>query len=142
MPVGVVLPRAVVVSIERRHGTLVGVTQLPAGAAMPTSGPRLLKPTLVPALRRPATAMTPGTNVLQLAGEPTAPLALPAETTTSAPRLVTDFSAISKAGLQLPVPPRLRLMMSAGKGLLGTGVAEVETDSPAAHSTPAMMSES
>ena len=60
------------------------MTQLPAGAAIPTSSPRLLYPTLVPTLRSPATASTP----LQLPGAATAPLSLPAEATINTPMAV------------------------------------------------------
>ena len=87
------MPRFVVVSIDLRQAPTV-LTQLPAGAEIPTSGPKLLYPTFVPTLRSPATAITPGTDALQLAGAPTAPLALPAETTTNAPMLVTAVRAI------------------------------------------------
>lgn len=39
---GVVVPELVVVSIERRQLAPVVSTQLPAGAEMPTSAPKLL----------------------------------------------------------------------------------------------------
>ena len=39
---GTVAPSLIVESIERRHGPPFVFTQLPAGAAIPTSGPRLL----------------------------------------------------------------------------------------------------
>ena len=61
-------------------------TQLPPGAASVTSGPRLLKPTLLPAWRIAATAATPG----QLAGEDTTVPSLPAEMTTSTLRAVSS----------------------------------------------------
>ena len=82
------VPRFVVVSMERRQSPLAA-TQLPAGAEMLTCEPKLEYPTLVPTLRSPATAMTPGTTVLQLPGNSTGPLELPAETTTRTPSAVT-----------------------------------------------------
>lgn len=77
---GVVVPKFVVVSIENKHAPVV-LTQLPAGAAILTSEPTLLKPTLVPALRRPTTPITPG----QLAGILVTALSLPAEATIMIP---------------------------------------------------------
>ena len=59
----------------------VSVTQLPVGAASATAVPRLEKPLLLPAWRRPATAMAPG----QLPGAFTARSSLPAEATTTTP---------------------------------------------------------
>jgi hypothetical protein len=53
------------------------LTQLPPGAAIVTSVPRLLKPTLLPAWRIAATAATPG----QLPGDDTTVPSLPAEIT-------------------------------------------------------------
>jgi hypothetical protein len=83
----------VVVSIDRRQAPLL-LIQLPAGAATPTSGPKLLYPTFVPALRRPATAISPLTDALQFAGASTDPLELPADATTNTPMLVTVLSAV------------------------------------------------
>ena len=66
------------------------LTQLPPGALSAISGPRSLKPTLLPAWRRPPTPMTPG----QLAGEPTAsPTPLPAAATTTTPAALRRASA-------------------------------------------------
>ncbi len=67
--------------------------QLPAGAAIVTSGPKLLYPTFVPTLRSPATATTPLTVALQFAGDSTGAVVpgappLPAATTTSTPIFV------------------------------------------------------
>ena len=93
MSPGVVVPRLVVVSMERRQSP-VELMQLPAGADTPTSGPKLLYPTFVPTLRRPATAITPAIEALQLAGASTLPLALPADATTNTPSLVTSPNAI------------------------------------------------
>src|SRR5215469_1367520 len=84
---GTVVPVLVVVSIENRHGGPV-FTQLPPGALTATSGPRLLKPTLVPSCRSPATPTAPG----QLAGESTGPPSLPAATTTSTPALPSSLT--------------------------------------------------
>ncbi len=89
---GVVVPELRVVMIGYRQGKPLAVlTQLPPGAAMVTSGPMSEKPTLVPACRSAATAMTTGVawlaelvEGLQLAGEPTGrPSSLPAATTMS-----------------------------------------------------------
>ena len=64
--------------------------QLPAGAAMLICVPRSEKPTLRPACRKPATAMTPR----QFAGELTGPPALlPAAATMTTPRAKTSFTA-------------------------------------------------
>src|SRR6185436_13324976 len=76
---GLVVPLLEVVSSENRQGPPLMFTQLPPGAASVTSGPRLLKPTLLPAWRMAAIAATPP----QLAGESTIEPSLPAETTTS-----------------------------------------------------------
>ena len=85
------MPLLIVVSMENRHGEPAAVfTQLPAGALKATSGPRLLKPTLVPVWRSPAIPATP----LQLAGESTGPLSLPAETTTSTPCATTSSMTV------------------------------------------------
>src|SRR4051812_22541306 len=84
---GAVVPLFEVVSSEKRQGPPFTLTQLPPGAAMATSGPRLLKPTLLPAWRIAATAATPG----QLAGEETTVPSLPAEMTTSTFRAVSSW---------------------------------------------------
>ncbi len=90
MTTGVVVPELRVVTIGYRQGELSAVlTQLPPGAEIVTSGPMSEKPTLVPAWRSAATAMTTGVawlaelaDGLQLAGEPTGrPSSLPAATT-------------------------------------------------------------
>src|ERR1700755_3308835 len=98
-----------VVSIENRHAP-VAFTQLPAGDARATSGPRLLNPTLVPAWRMPAIPATPA----QLAGGSTGPPSLPAETTTVTPAATTSLMTVCSADEQAPVPPRLMLMICAG----------------------------
>src|SRR4051812_31956233 len=73
---GPVVPVLVVVRIGYRQAP-DALTQLPPGAAIVTSGPMSEKPTLVPAWRRPATAITMGVwslsvpYGLQLAGVPT-----------------------------------------------------------------------
>ncbi len=109
---------------------------------MVTSGPRLEKPTLLPAWRSAATATTPG----QLPGTPTAsPAVLPAAATTRALRAVTwvmtsRYSApVLSLAAQLPSPPRLRLSTRAGFALT---VVIPGTLRPTAHFMPAMMSES
>src|SRR6185436_8676398 len=76
---GTVVPLFEVVSSENRQGPPLMFTQLPPGAAIDTSGPRLLKPTLLPAWRMAAMAATPG----QFPGEETTVPSLPAATTTS-----------------------------------------------------------
>ena len=98
---GVVVPELMVVRIGYRQGVPLAVlTQLPPGAAIVTSGPMSEKPTLVPAWRRPATAMTIGVWSLsvvagwQAAGMPTArPSSLPAAATTTTPLLRSAVSA-------------------------------------------------
>jgi hypothetical protein len=79
--------------------------QLPPGAEIVTSGPRFEKPTLVPAWRSAATAITMGVLLAslaagwQFAGEPTAmPLPetgspLPAAATTMTPLLRSAVNA-------------------------------------------------
>src|SRR6185437_4248787 len=118
---------------ENRHAPLE-FTQFPPGALRDTCGPRLLKPTLVPTLRSPATPATP----LQLAGEPTGPPSLPAEATISPPLATSSVTTCCCAAVHDPVPPRLKLMICAGYGLSGTPV----TCRPAAQRIPSRMSES
>ena len=91
MATGVVVPEFVVLTMGYRQGwPLPVLMQLPPGAAMVTSGPRLEKPTLVPTWRSAATETTPG----QLPGRPTAwPSELPAATTMVAPAVVTWLMA-------------------------------------------------
>src|SRR5690349_903086 len=107
-------------------------TQLPPGAAMVTSGPRLLKPTLLPACRMAAMAATPG----QFAGDDTTVPSLPAEITASTLRAVSSATTSWYEGSQAPSLPRLRLRMRAGVGLSGMPA----TCRPAAQRMPAMMS--
>jgi hypothetical protein len=76
---GVCVPAFAVVSSENRHGPPFTFTQLPPGAPIVTSGPRLLNPTLLPAWRNAATDATPG----QFAGDETTVPSFPAEITTS-----------------------------------------------------------
>ena len=96
----------------------------------------------------PRRAMTPGTSELQFAGASTGAAApgappLPAETTTSTPIAVTCARASDSRSDTQPLPPRLRLTMSAGYGIGRHGRAiRVRDRQPAAHSMPAMMSES
>ena len=79
--------------------------------------------------------MTPA----QLAGAPTAcPVLLPAAATTTAPTALTLATASRYALVQPPSPVRLKFSTRAGFGLAGTP----GTIRPAAHSMPAMMSES
>src|SRR3954451_17336976 len=119
-----------------RHGEPAAVlTQLPAGALRVISGPRSEKPTLLPACRSPATAITP----LQFAGMPTAcPAEFPADATITAPTSVISLTAAWYAAVHRPSLPRLKLITRAGVGLIGTP----GTFNPAAHRIPAMMSES
>src|SRR5688572_6968822 len=83
---GPAAPLFEVVSSENRHGPPLMFTQFPPGAAIVTSGPRLLKPTLLPAWRMAATAATPG----QLPGEDTTVPSLPAESTSRTLRAVSS----------------------------------------------------
>ena len=79
------------------------------------------------------------TTLSQLAGVKLAasPLLLPAATTTVAPRAVAVSTAAWLSGEQLPAPPRLRLITSAGWGLAGTP----GTVPPAAQTIASAMSE-
>src|SRR3954469_8320838 len=122
-----------VVSMENRQAPLA-LTQLPPGEARATSGPRLLKPTLVPVLRKPAIPATPA----QFAGESTGPPSLPAEITTVTPAATTSVMTVCSADVQVPVPPRLILMICAGFLLSGTPL----TCRPAAQRMASRMSES
>src|SRR4029453_3527364 len=67
---------------ENRRAPPLLLAQLPPGAASVTSGPRLLKPTLLPTWRIAATAATPG----QFAGDETAVPSLPGGITTTTSR--------------------------------------------------------
>lgn len=107
---GFVAPSFDVVSMENRHGPPWMFTQLPPGAPTTISGPRLLKPTLVPAWRSPATPAAPG----QFAGESTGPPSLPADTTMSTPRELSALITSSLALSHLPSPPRLMFSTFAG----------------------------
>ena len=83
------VPRLKVVSIENRQGPEL-LTQLPPGAEIVISGPKLLKPTFVPALRMATTPITP----VQFAGEFVAALSLPAETTIVIPSASMELIAV------------------------------------------------
>src|ERR1700686_275085 len=108
---GTVVPLLVVVSIENRQGCPAPVlTQLPAGALSAISGPRLLKPPLVPPCRKPAMPATP----MQFAGASTGPPSLPADTTTSTPATTSSSTTCWYAAGQLPLAPRLMLSTRAG----------------------------
>src|SRR5258705_10244110 len=134
--VAVVKPALDVVRIGYRHGErAVTLTQLPAGALTAIARPRSEKPTLVPAWRNPATAMTPG----QLAGIPAAcPSVLPAAATITAPAAVIWATASWYADVHGASPPKLMLSTRATFTPVGTP----GTGKPAAQRIPARMSES
>jgi hypothetical protein len=79
-----------VVSIENKQGPLP-LPQLPPGAAIVISGPKLLKPTFDPALRIATTPITPG----QFAGMLVAELSLPAEATIDTPGVIALSSLMT-----------------------------------------------
>src|SRR6478736_8600224 len=139
---GTVAPSLVVVSSWNRQGSPGAVfTQFPAGAEMPTRLPRSLYPTLVPACRTPATAITP----VQFAGVPTASPSLPADATMSTPCAVMSLTVVLYMALQAPLLPRLRLITCAGVGFTGRSVRSSSAGGrviPAAQYMAAITSES
>ncbi len=146
---GVVVPELRVVTIGYRQGAAavgLALMQLPPGAEIVTSGPISENPTLVPAWRRAATAMTTGVvwsgelaAGWQFAGEPTGrPSSLPAATTMITPLSRSAVNASEYAAVQAPLAPRLMLITRAGCALAGTPL----TAMPPAHWAAAMMSSS
>src|SRR5688572_27763620 len=113
---GLVVPLFEVVSSENRQGPPLMFTQLPPGAAIVTSGPRLLNPTLLPAWRMAATAATPG----QFAGDDTTVPSLPADITARTLRAASSLMTSRYDASQASLLPRLRFRMRAGVGLSGT----------------------